>query len=767
MNQVFTKKKLAAALTLAFATGGAAVLAVAPVPGLVAAAQANEFADSTQTTAITAGVNVPVSSIASVTGQSFVITENVAQAWGTGNIVLTLSAGKWDGATATGTNTGGTFTVGSPSGQGTASLVVPLTANTGNSAASKITLSAMTLNTTGVALGTPINVSISSTSTSTGLTTGVSTLLATTAAPGVTVAATATTTPTYGRLGSTTVANTITVTETLPGSLVDSSSAVDEVTLTFPSGINVSTPGTTTETNGLTVDDGTATTNVVKYNVSNTTTTKGVLTIGNPTVYIPSDAAIGNVDVTVAVKKSDGSSASTTVTLFKVAASGTEGAAYTTGTTTAPTTYPTLYAGRATQTTGLDVAVKELVGGTMLPGGNVSLTFPTGVTAGKNYTGTEITADLTGFDNQPTAFTDTAGTADETGKSSLQATLHATDADSAAGKITFKLDDLDLADTAAVGDLNVTMGGNAGVTAGTVKIGSVIQATTTTAGSGATVTAGSTLTLPEISIVENKAGALVAGGIVNLYIANANGANLTTTGVTVKAYKADGTDISSTIFGSTSGATITASTGGVLSFATTAASTTSTGPVTIKISAGVKATLLSTASSGDVTAVIGGASATSDITPTSDEGAKAFKQTVTVGKIVAASVPSIPAATVTGTTASQTIVSSVVASGNDQAKLGTLYVAAVLPSSLGGGVFLKNSSGAWVAYNPTAPAYYASPVTLGTHSADVVSATDLSGIVGTQIYVGYGVGSTAFGVAAPWNAMLTNGTYNLVYTVVQ
>ncbi len=48
MNQVFTKKKLAAALTLAFVAGGAALLAVAPVPGLVAAAQADQSANASQ-----------------------------------------------------------------------------------------------------------------------------------------------------------------------------------------------------------------------------------------------------------------------------------------------------------------------------------------------------------------------------------------------------------------------------------------------------------------------------------------------------------------------------------------------------------------------------------------------------------------------------------------------------------------------------------------------------------------------------------------------
>ncbi|MBI5937522.1 MAG: hypothetical protein HY850_06720 [Betaproteobacteria bacterium] len=774
MNQVFTKKKLAAALTLAFATGGAAVLTVAPVPGLVAAAQANQFADTTLAVGTTAGVSVPKGASVALTGQTIAITENVTGALSTGQIVLTPSAGKFVSASGASTNS---LVLQGITVDSSGNLIVPIS-TISSGGASTISLSSIVMDTSSLSVGTAITVTVSTSSTVTGLTKGVSATIANVTAVGATVKATATTTPTYGKLGATTIVNTIEVAETILGSIKDSSSATDEITVTLPSGFNFVSGGATGGTDtigtggGAGTNDGAITNNVIKYDVTGTGTTasagKVVLANTNWVVYIPSSAADGNVDATVAVKLSDGTVHTSTVTLFKVASAGTTNSAYTTATTTAPTTFPTFYAGRATQNSGLDVAVRENVGSTLLPGGTVSLTFPTGVTAGKDYTATEVTVDATGIPNAVASVTDSAGTASEDGKGSIMATLNATDANTTAGKVTFKLDDIDLADTAATGDLNVTVGGSAGATAGTVKIGSVIAATTTTPGAGSTVTAGSTLTLPEIVMVENKAGALVGGAaLVGLYIANANGAAITTTGATVKAYKADGTDISSTIFGSANGATLTASVmNGLVTFPVTTASSTSTGAVTIKIN-GLKATLLSTATAGDVTAVIGGASATNDTTPTSDEGAKAFKQTITIGKIVAAAVPSIPAATVTGAVTSQTITGSAVAAGNDQGKLGTLYIAAVLPASQGSGVFLKNSSGNWVAYNPASPAYYASPVTLGTHALSVVSALDLSGIVGTKIYGGYGVGVTDFGVTGPWNAMISNGTYNLIHTVAQ
>ncbi|MHB9117882.1 MAG: hypothetical protein ACYC2R_06380 [Burkholderiales bacterium] len=471
------------------------------------------------------------------------------------------------------------------------------------------------------------------------------------------------------------------------------------------------------------------------------------------------------------VKLANGTTSTSTVTLFKVASAATSDLAYTTGSTTAPTTYSTLYAGRAGQSTGVDVAVKEVVGASLLNGGTVSLTFPTGVTTGKIYAiGTDVTADGVGVASTA-AITAADGTAAAIGQDSIMAVVAAGSTDANPGKLTFNLSSLKLADTAAVGDLSVTVGGTANATASTVKVASVIQATNASvSGTAPTVTAGSSLSLPDIVITENKAGALSAGGLVGVYVAGANGAAITTTGATVTATNAAGTDISTSIFGAAS-ATLTAGTTvgtdtGLVTFPVTTASTTSTGPVTIKIH-GLKATVLSSAAAGTVTAVVGGASATNDITPTSDEGARAFKQTVTVGNVVSSTVPSVPPATVSGPITAQTITASIVPAGNDQGKQGSVFVAAVLPASLGGGVFFENSSGAWTAFTScaTAPAYTTGSLATVSNIAVVGTAGDLSSLVGTQVYVGYGTGGALSPAGTACNSMLSNGTYSLSYTI--
>lgn len=784
MNQSFKKKVIAASVAATFVAVGAGFVAI---PGIapIGAAQANQFADTTQAVAVTAGVSVPVSTTAgtSVTNQSFVITENVGGAISTGNIILTLTNGaKWVEASAVGTATAGAAIGGKAVGTAAtvldgliidsankANLVIPVTAASATGTGKAITVSAMKIDTSAMTAGQTVSVSISSSSTSTGLTTGVSTLLANVAAPGVTVTADQATVPTYPKTGATTVVNTITVAEVIMGSLADMSSATDEITVTLPSGyswIAAPTKSDTTLTTSVTSYSG----NVAKFNVTNSATAsagKVVITPGSNGIFIPSSATDGNVDATVAVKLADGTTKTSTVTLFKVASAATTSLAYTTGTTTAPTTYSALYAGRATQSTGLDVAVKEVVPATLLGGGTVSLTLPTGVTAGKDYTGTEVTA-ATGVGAISTV-TDAAGTTDETGKSSIMTTLGADTNTTDAGKVTFKLDDLDLADTAVVGDLNVTVGGTANATAGTVKVATVIRATDTSVSATVpTVTAGSSLSLPDIVITESKAGALVAGNaLMGVYIANANGAALTTTGATVVAKKADGTDVSTTIFGAAS-ATLTASgANGLVTFPVTTASSSSTGPVTITIS-GLKATVNSSATAGDITAVVGGATAGgADTALTSDKGAKAFKKTVTVGKVVSATVPSIPAATVTGAITAQTISASVVPAGNDQGKQGSVFVAAVLPASLGGGVFFMNSSSAWTQFTScaTAPVYSTGALGSVSNIPVISTAANLTSLVGTQVYVGYGTGGALSPAGTACNSMLTNGTYGLAYTI--
>ncbi|OGA54714.1 MAG: hypothetical protein A3G25_05530 [Betaproteobacteria bacterium RIFCSPLOWO2_12_FULL_63_13] len=121
--------------------------------------------------------------------------------------------------------------------------------------------------------------------------------------------------------------------------------------------------------------------------------------------------------------------------------------------------------------------------------------------------------------------------------------------------------------------------------------------------------------------------------------------------------------------------------------------------------------------------------------------------------------------TATGDITSKTVVGTIVASGNDQSKVGTIYVAVVLPAQYGNAVYLKNSGGTWVPYDPQNPAYFASPVTLGTITIDIAGELNLSTLIGAQVYAGYGLGTVDSGVTVPWNEMLINGRYNLIYTV--
>jgi hypothetical protein len=91
-----------------------------------------------------------------------------------------------------------------------------------------------------------------------------------------------------------------------------------------------------------------------------------------------------------------------------------------------------------------------------------------------------------------------------------------------------------------------------------------------------------------------------------------------------------------------------------------------------------------------------------------------------------------------------------------------MYVAAILNSQ----VFFLNSSGGWVGMTGNdAPAFESFGVTSGPKEVSVplVTSADLSGLVNTQIYIGYGRGLV--GLTNPFQFMLNEGTYNLVYTI--
>lgn len=814
MNQVFTKKKLAAALTLAFATGGAAVLAVAPVPGLVAAAQANQFADTTQTAATTAGVNVPVTAAGTpvtVPGQTFVVTESTGGAIANGGvIVIKPSAGKigvgtvafdgtglalryWSGVVVDGVAAATSADIET---DGSMKLVV-IGSSTVGAAGQSFGFNTIKLDTNGVATGTPVKLSLSSSSTATGITTGVETTVANVVAKGATIASTATTTKKVAAGGTLTM-DTAKVTEAVLGTFANNTTLGYDVvvelnggytwatkpTMSGDTGGNDPSNGAGAVTNGT--GTGNSTTKAVYAFETNyaPSTAAAYVQFANGTVFIPAGTANGAITAKVTVYNGNAVLTSSDVTIGEVVSSGTTAAFVEASGTTATVDYNTLFAGRdyaAGITGGVggendQLKVTELVPSSLLVNGTVSLTLSGGAKFGaapaKVDTTIAMTAATATYPAATQNYTVNTGSGTTAGANSV-----------------FTFGNLNLT-SATAGDLSVTVGGNGGASAGTVKIASVVNATTATvAAGGQTVAANQVMTVPEITLVEGAYSALANNDTIGVALpagytiqtAAGDAAVSATalkngTDVTVKVTDKNGTDVTATALGSATGnfevAKGLSANGANQMFIVMAAagqSGAANGPYTIKIT-GLKAKAASGAVAGDVNVTIAGAHSGGTSTAAALKGeeasswtskASATKQSVKVGSIVSNTVPAITAAT-TGANTSQTITGSVVAAANDQSKLGMIYVAAEVPST---GVFLKNSAGSWVAYNPAAPVAYAGPVTLGTTSVEVTKDLNVSGIIGTKIYLGYGLGTTAFGVTVPWNNMLTASTYNLVYTI--
>ncbi len=107
-------------------------------------------------------------------------------------------------------------------------------------------------------------------------------------------------------------------------------------------------------------------------------------------------------------------------------------------------------------------------------------------------------------------------------------------------------------------------------------------------------------------------------------------------------------------------------------------------------------------------------------------------------------------ATARGTTSNLTLTANITIGDADAGQIGNVYLAAYTGSTW----FVRNGS-SWVSWSGgPLPVYSVGPLT--SQSIEVVRNTDLSALVGTQIYVGYGLNE---------NDMLANGKYGLVYTV--
>ena len=121
-----------------------------------------------------------------------------------------------------------------------------------------------------------------------------------------------------------------------------------------------------------------------------------------------------------------------------------------------------------------------------------------------------------------------------------------------------------------------------------------------------------------------------------------------------------------------------------------------------------------------------------------------------------------PTVKVTGPLTSQTISDSITMAGNDLGKQGSIFVAAFVQDRL----FAMDSSGAWAAWNGVNadfPAY--SSGSLQVTTVTFSNAIDLSGLVGTTLYLGYGMGSTLSPPGTAFTNMVLNGTYMMAYTI--
>lgn len=795
MNQSFKKKAIAASLASAFVLVGAGVVSL---PGVetVKAAQANQFADTTQAVAITAGVNVPALASAALTGQSFSITENVGSAISTGYIIFELTNGaKFVSATATATKTSGTtgFTL-EPVEVSSGKLKVPVSTSTSaDVVGGKITLTAITLDTSAVTVGNTVSVSISSSSTTTGLTTGVSSLLGTVASYGATVARSSTTVSDKAS-GAVQTMDQVNITEAILGSLYTAPSDGATITVELQGGYTWTakpTLGTVSGDNKLNGANantagsytGSSTTKAV-YRLEDTTDSAAatVLSLASGTVFIPAGTAAAPVTAIVTVNRGSSALSQTTVTLFNVASKTTTNSFVEASGTTATVDYNTLYAGR-NYATGIDggvtstgatgeadkVKIAESLAGSLVVGGTVTLTLSNGAEWGATD-GTAITGDNAAQTNSlnlgqevVSATTPTLATYTVTA-----ASTGSPDSD------TLTLVKLDLT-RATVGDLNVSFAGNAGGASSAVKVADIKNASgTSVSGATSTVTGGTVFTAPDIVITETVAGAIPATDDllielpVGYVIQMANGSDASDTGaltnntdVTVTATNSSGTAVSSFITSIKANDVTNTGTVRQLAIDLASASTSSTGPYTYKIS-GLKVKAPAGAAAGDVNALVGSApnSATPAALDTTKSATGATKASVKVGGVVSATVPVITA-TATGGNTALTMSGSVVASGNDQGKIGTLFVVAVMQN---GQVYSRDSAGGWTLWDGvTAFKSVSAGVTLGTHSVSILStATNVSTIVGTQVYLGYGIG--ALGNSA-YNNLLANATYAKVYTV--
>jgi hypothetical protein len=388
----------------------------------------------------------------------------------------------------------------------------------------------------------------------------------------------------------------------------------------------------------------------------------------------------------------------------------------------------TLYTGRTGETTSDGLTLAELAPGTLFAGGSIVFTLDQGAkfTTGDSITSTQAAAVSGVYTTSNLSLPNVSIGAASATATSLVTTV----SDTNQGKYHYTSFSFNLA-SATAGPLGITVSGTAGAS-GAITIATIMDATASTVASTVDVIPGNIVNIPDITITEQKAGALAVGKIGLKF---PTGYTLDVSNATVTATITGGTASSNVTIGS-----VDTGDENYMYISVGAVSQTSTGPYTIVIS-GIEATTTSAVVSANVK--IGGASSgdwTSDAsTFNSNTGAKPKAQTVSFGSIVSATVPYFGTAVVNGTIVSQTFIPA----GNDIGLVGDVYV-------FTSGQYHDGTT--WTATETP----YLSGAVLGSTTV-VYDTAGLAG--GSKVYLGYGKGLTG-----TYSTMNTNATFVLSYT---
>jgi hypothetical protein len=247
------------------------------------------------------------------------------------------------------------------------------------------------------------------------------------------------------------------------------------------------------------------------------------------------------------------------------------------------------------------------------------------------------------------------------------------------------------------------------------------------------------VTVPDIVITENKAGALVKDGILTLLFPSDFTLNSTQSGASVSYTGGEtGAMATSLTTDTTSGTAANA-----LHLTIDKASTSSTGAYTITIS-GITGDVGANAS-GVLAVTIGGGSSTAYSASTfgSNYGAKPYSESADFASVVSGTIPFADTATVG---AAGNVTQTFIAAGNDTGKVGDIYVFTneTTPQYYDGSTW------------STTEAVYSDGATLGTHTITYDPSTLATA---TGIYIGHGVG-----LSGTYAVMNTNGTFVSAYT---